>query len=129
MLSIPTKAIADKVLAVGSQSGREMDKFAAYSVATLPAAQVQAPLIDGCVAWLECRVFPEAHNQKRYDLFIAEVVAKLGPTPPYSTTDAGPLSRMTSEPSTTSPAAVSSPVARALKLSEAHETESESSFF
>lgn len=75
VLSIPTKAIADKVLAVGSQSGREMDKFAAYSVATLPAAQVQAPLIDGCVAWLECRVIPEERNQKRYDLFIAEVVA------------------------------------------------------
>ena len=66
VLSIPTKAIADKVLAVGSQSGREMDKFAAYSVGTSPATKVQAPLIDGCVAWLECRVVPEEHNQKRY---------------------------------------------------------------
>ncbi len=75
VLSIPTKAIADKVLAVGSQSGREMDKFAAYSVGTSPATKVQAPLIDGCVAWLECRVVPEEHNQKRYDLFIAEVLA------------------------------------------------------
>lgn len=75
VLSIPTKAIADKVLAVGSQSGREMDKFAAYAVGTSPASKVQAPLIDGCVAWLECRVIPEEHNQKRYDLFIAEVLA------------------------------------------------------
>ncbi len=75
VLSIPTKAIADKVLAVGSQSGREMDKFAAYAFGTSPASKVQAPLIDGCVAWLECRVIPEEHNQKRYDLFIAEVLA------------------------------------------------------
>lgn len=75
VLSIPTKAIADKVLAVGSQSGREMDKFAAYEIATSPATKVKAPLIDGCVAWLECRVIPEEHNQKRYDLFIAEVLA------------------------------------------------------
>lgn len=75
VLSIPTKAIADKVLAVGSSSGREMDKFAAYSVGTLPTTKVQAQLIDGCVAWLECRVIPEEHNQMRYDLFIAEVVA------------------------------------------------------
>lgn len=75
VLSIPTKAIADKVLAVGSRSGREMDKFAAYSVVTSPAAKVNAPLIDGCVAWLECKVISEEHNQKRYDLFIAEVVA------------------------------------------------------
>ena len=75
VLSVPTKAMADKVLAVGSHSGREMDKFAAYAVDTLPASKVQAPLIDGCVAWLECKVIPEAHNQQRYDLFIAEVVA------------------------------------------------------
>ena len=75
VLSIPTKAIADKVLAVGSQSGRELDKFAACSVGTSQASKVQAPLIEGCVAWLECKVIPEEHNQKRYDLFIAEVVA------------------------------------------------------
>ena len=75
VLSIPTKAISDKVLAVGSQSGREMDKFAAYAVGTSPATKVLAPLIDGCVAWLECKVITELHNQKRYDLFIAEVVA------------------------------------------------------
>lgn len=75
VLSIPSKAIADKVLAVGSQSGREMDKFAAYAVGTSPATKVQAPLIEGCVAWLECKVIPESHNQQRYDLFIAEVVA------------------------------------------------------
>ena len=41
----------------------------------MPASNVGAPLIDGCVAWLECKVIPESHNEKRYDLFIAEVVA------------------------------------------------------
>lgn len=75
VLSIPTKAIADTVLAVGSHSGREMDKFSAYSVGTSPATKVQAQLIDGCVAWLECKVIPEPHNEKRYDLFLGEVVA------------------------------------------------------
>lgn len=75
VLSIPTRAIAHKVLAVGSVSGRDGDKFESCNVGELPATKVQAPLIDGCVAWLECKVIPEAHNQKRYDLFIAEVVA------------------------------------------------------
>jgi flavin reductase (DIM6/NTAB) family NADH-FMN oxidoreductase RutF len=75
VLNIPARAIADKVLAVGSQSGRDVDKFAVYGVGTMPASKVGAPLIDGCVAWLECKVIPEAHNEKRYDLFIAEVVA------------------------------------------------------
>jgi flavin reductase (DIM6/NTAB) family NADH-FMN oxidoreductase RutF len=32
-------------------------------------------LLAGCVAWLECKIIPEPHNQRTYDLFIAEVVA------------------------------------------------------
>jgi flavin reductase (DIM6/NTAB) family NADH-FMN oxidoreductase RutF len=75
VLSIPSKAIADKVLAVGSQSGREVDKFETCNVDRLPASKVEAPLIDGCVAWLECKVIPEPHNQKSYDLFLGEVIA------------------------------------------------------
>lgn len=75
VLNIPTRAMADQVLAVGSVSGRDMDKFAVCQLGRLPATKVAAPLIDGCVAWLECRVMPEAHVQQRYDLFIAEVVA------------------------------------------------------
>ncbi|WP_431261469.1 flavin reductase family protein [Roseateles chitinivorans] len=33
------------------------------------------PLVDGCAAWLVCRVLPEPRNQGIYDLFIGEVVA------------------------------------------------------
>lgn len=75
VLNLPAKAMAAQVLAVGSNSGRTLDKFAAFSLATAPASVVAAPLIAGCVAWLECRVIAEPHNQQRYDLFIAEVVA------------------------------------------------------
>ena len=74
-LNIPCRRIADKVLAAGSVSGRDGDKFAASGLETLAASRISAPLIQDCVAWLECRVIPEAHNQQRYDLFIAEVVA------------------------------------------------------
>jgi flavin reductase (DIM6/NTAB) family NADH-FMN oxidoreductase RutF len=38
-----------------------------------PAGPV--PLVDGCAAWLVCRVLPEPRNQWIYDLFIGEVVA------------------------------------------------------
>ena len=75
VLSIPSRAIANQVLAVGSQSGRDVDKFSALGVGTIPSSTGQAPLIEGCVAWLECAVIPEPHNEKRYDLFIGEVVA------------------------------------------------------
>ena len=55
VLCIPSRAIANQVLAVGSQSGHEVDKFAVLGVGAIPA-KVQAPLIEGCVAWLECKV-------------------------------------------------------------------------
>lgn len=74
VLAVPSRAMADRVLAVGSQSGREIDKFAHLGLAGEPGEQVMAPLIDGCLGWLECRVIREAHNEQCYDLFIAEVV-------------------------------------------------------
>ncbi len=75
VINIPARSIADKVLAAGSSSGRQMDKFAAFGLTTRQAAKVGAPLIEGCVAWLECRIVPEPHNQEQYDLFIGEVLA------------------------------------------------------
>lgn len=33
------------------------------------------PLVEGCAAWLACRLVPEPHNQQAYDLFIGEVTA------------------------------------------------------
>ena len=75
VLSVPCAAQVDLVQTVGNTSGRELDKFAAYGIETLAGEQVSAPLIAGCVAWLECRLLPEAHNQQDYDLFLGEVVA------------------------------------------------------
>lgn len=74
-LNIPCRAIAGQVLAVGSCTGREVDKFATLGIATTPGSVGDAPLIDGCVAWLECRVISEPHNEQRYDLFLGEVLA------------------------------------------------------
>ena len=74
-LSLPCRRIADKVLAAGSMSGRDGDKFAHAGLSTFPASRIGAPLVRDCAAWLECKVIPEPHNQKRYDLFIAEVLA------------------------------------------------------
>ena len=34
-----------------------------------------APLVEGCAAWLVCRLVSEPHNQQAYDLFIGEVEA------------------------------------------------------
>lgn len=74
-LSLPCRRQAEQVLAVGSVSGRDGDKFAAAGLSTFPASRIGAPLIRGCAAWLECRVLPNEGNQQRHDLFIAEVLA------------------------------------------------------
>ena len=75
VLNIPCRAMANKVLRAGSISGEDGDKFAITGLNMLAGEAVEAPLVDGCVAWLECRIIPEPHNQQTYDLFIGEVVA------------------------------------------------------
>lgn len=74
-LNIPSRAMAEATLKVGSVSGADVDKFAAVGLTTFAGSQIGAPLIEGCLGWLECKVIPEPHNQQAYDMFIGEVVA------------------------------------------------------
>ena len=82
-LQLPCQAQADLCFTVGSTEGRALaatghDKFQTYGIETFAARQIDAPLVSGCVAWLECRVItgsPERHHQQTYDLFVAEVLA------------------------------------------------------
>ncbi len=75
VLNIPTREQARATLAVGSKSGRDGDKFAELGLIAIPGEKVGAPLVGGCIGWLECRVISEPHVQRRYDLFIGEIVA------------------------------------------------------
>ncbi len=80
-INVPTKAQKEMVLQVGGCTGRELlgkepgDKFATFGIETFAASKIEAPLVAGCSAWLECRLIPEPHIQTAYDLFLAEVVA------------------------------------------------------
>jgi len=80
-VNVPCRAQAEMVVRVGSSSGRELlgkeadNKFAAFDLPTFAASKIDAPLVTGCVAWLECKLIPEPHIQDTYDLFLAEVVA------------------------------------------------------
>jgi flavin reductase (DIM6/NTAB) family NADH-FMN oxidoreductase RutF len=58
VLNVPCRDFADASFTVGSVSGRDMgdsDKFARYGLASFAGSVVGAPLLEGCVAWLECR--------------------------------------------------------------------------
>ena len=76
-LNVPSRAIAKLVLDVGHKSGREFanKKLDAMNVPHFTGTATDAPLIEGCVAWLECKLIPEPHIQKTYDLFLGEVIA------------------------------------------------------
>ena len=73
VLNIPTVEMAEKVVACGNSSGRDVDKFKAFGLTTAPAALVGAPLIAECYANLECRVF-DTRQVSRYNFFVLEVV-------------------------------------------------------
>lgn len=75
VLNLPTVAMADLTYTVGTTSGREIDKLEVFGIATAPASKVGAPLIEGCVGWLECRVSREPAIEAKHDLYVAEVVA------------------------------------------------------
>lgn len=80
-INVPCRAQAEMVVRVGSSSGRELigkeagGKFVAFNLPTFAASEIEAPLLQGCVAWLECRLIPEPHIQNTYDLFLGEVIA------------------------------------------------------
>jgi len=74
-LNVPSRMLAATVVEVGSASGRTVDKWSRFGIGALPAARIAAPLVAGCIAWLECRVLAERPTEQRYDLFVAEVVA------------------------------------------------------
>jgi flavin reductase (DIM6/NTAB) family NADH-FMN oxidoreductase RutF len=75
VLNVPSLQQATLTLAAGTQCGRGIDKFLTVGAGATAASAVGAPLIEGCLAWLECRVIPEPHIQNTYDLFLGEVVA------------------------------------------------------
>jgi len=75
-LCIPGVSLVDKTYAVGSESGRSVDKFARHHLVARSGPVLGVPLLEaGCAAWLECRLIPESHTEEAYDTCFGEVVA------------------------------------------------------
>lgn len=63
VLAVPTIDLAEKAVSIGDCSGTEVDKFKEFSLTSLPATDVKAPLIAECLACIECRVTDYLHPQ------------------------------------------------------------------
>jgi len=73
---VPGAALIDLAYAVGTTSGRDIDKFDAFKIQSTKGPVLGVPLIEsGCAAWLECRLISEPHTEQAYDTCFAEVVA------------------------------------------------------
>ena len=76
VIQLPTVRQLRLTHEVGNRSlNAEPDKLAQAGVRLMRMAGVEAPFVEGCSAWLACRLVPEPHNQQAYDLFIGEVTA------------------------------------------------------
>ena len=73
VIAIPARELARKVVEVGNCSGRNVDKFARFSLTPAPAELVAPPLVAECFANLECKV-ADTRFVSKYCMFVLEVL-------------------------------------------------------
>ncbi|MNG46449.1 Flavin reductase like domain protein [compost metagenome] len=75
-LQVPVVKQAQMVVDVGSESLKNHpDKLKEFGVNLFYRGDFLSPLVEGCAAWLICKLIPEPHNQQTHDLFIGEVIS------------------------------------------------------
>ena len=73
-INVPGRDLIHHVQYLGSVSGKELDKFDVTKLPTLRARKVEAPLIEGCVGYIECGL-EDALRIGDHTLFVGRVVA------------------------------------------------------
>lgn len=75
-LQVPTLKQLKMVYALGMISQRDApEKLRQCGVELFKFNLSDIPVVDGCSAWILCKLIPEPHNQQAHDLFIGEVIA------------------------------------------------------
>jgi flavin reductase (DIM6/NTAB) family NADH-FMN oxidoreductase RutF len=74
VVNVAPQEITRQVLFCGRRSGRDVDKFAATGLTPGKARHVRPPIIEECIAHLECRVVQDVEAGDHH-LIIAEVLA------------------------------------------------------
>ncbi|MHB9026760.1 MAG: flavin reductase family protein [Armatimonadota bacterium] len=74
VLAWPGEDLAQATLICGTNSGRDMDKFAEANLTPLPGRYLKTPIIKECIANLECRVTGHLTTGD-HTLFAAEIHA------------------------------------------------------
>jgi flavin reductase (DIM6/NTAB) family NADH-FMN oxidoreductase RutF len=74
VINLPTAALIDEVVGIGTCSGADVDKFERFHLTPEAGDVVKAPLIGECCANFECRL-SDASLVGKYDFFVWEVVS------------------------------------------------------
>ena len=72
VIAIPTVDMLDTVVGIGTCSGSDTDKFAKFRLTPVPGKFVGAPLINECLANVECKVIDIG---KKHNIVVLEAVA------------------------------------------------------
>lgn len=73
VIAVPGVDLAKRVVDIGNCSGKDTDKFKKFRLDARSAQKVAAPLIEQCLANIECKVV-DTRMVSRYNLFILEAV-------------------------------------------------------
>jgi flavin reductase (DIM6/NTAB) family NADH-FMN oxidoreductase RutF len=75
-IQVPNAAQLQLVYELGTTSLKiDPNKLEQSGVSLFHIDGYDLPLVEGCSAWLICRLISEPHNQNTYDLFIGEVIS------------------------------------------------------
>ena len=69
VINIPAKDLLKALWICGKLSGRYADKFRKAGLKTLDARRVKAPLIQGCIGHIECRLWKTVDAGECYAFF------------------------------------------------------------
>jgi flavin reductase (DIM6/NTAB) family NADH-FMN oxidoreductase RutF len=72
VIAIPTVDMLDKVVGIGTCSGKDTDKFAKFKLTPVRGKIVRSPLIRECLANIECKVNDII---KEHNIVVLEAVA------------------------------------------------------
>lgn len=72
VIAVPTVDLLDRVVGIGTCSGANTDKFARFRLTALPGSVVTAPLIEECLANIECKVVDIV---RKHNIVVLEPVA------------------------------------------------------
>ncbi|MCW4005567.1 MAG: flavin reductase family protein [Candidatus Bathyarchaeota archaeon] len=73
VINVPTLELLQSVYACGSFSGRSFDKFKKAGLTAAPAKKVKAPIVQECIAHIECKVYDQV-TAGDHTLFIGKIL-------------------------------------------------------